>query len=154
MIIESLQNASKYMGVHPLFEQAFAYINNTDLNQLEPGKYEVAEGLLAIISVAPGKTAEASLAKFECHNKNIDIQLCIKGHERIGWKPRQKCVTPNGEYSDEKDVQFFHDAPDMYFDLTDGQFAIFFPEDVHAPMIAINESTAPIRKLVMKVRIK
>ena len=27
----------------------------------------------------------------------------------------------------------------MYFQLTDGQFAIFFPEDVHAPMIGEGE---------------
>ena len=40
-----------------------------------------------------------------------------------------------GEYNPEKDVRYFHDAADTYFQLTDGQFAIFFPEDVHAPMI-------------------
>lgn len=34
-----------------------------------------------------------------------------------------------------KDVQFYSDAPDMYFQLTNEQFAIFFPENVHAPMI-------------------
>ena len=28
-----------------------------------------------------------------------------------------------------------NDTPDTFFQLTDGQFAIFFPEDVHAPMI-------------------
>ena len=36
-----------------------------------------------------------------------------------------------------------------FFQLTDGQFAIFFPEDVHAPMIG--EGT--IKKLVIKVKI-
>ncbi len=88
-------------------------------------------------------------AKFECHNKNIDIQLCINGVETIGWKPREKCVTENGGYNEEKDVQFYNDAPDMYFQLTDGQFAIFFPEDVHAPMIGEGK----IKKLVIKVKI-
>jgi YhcH/YjgK/YiaL family protein len=38
----------------------------------------------------------------------------------------------------------------MFFQLTDGQFAIFFPEDVHAPMIGVGE----IKKLVVKVRFK
>jgi biofilm protein TabA len=37
----------------------------------------------------------------------------------------------------------------MYFELTDGQFAIFFPEDVHAPMIA----DGVIKKLIVKVRL-
>jgi biofilm protein TabA len=44
---------------------------------------------------------------------------------------------------------FYNDAPDMYFELTDKQFAIFFPEDVHAPMIGESE----IKKMVIKVKI-
>jgi YhcH/YjgK/YiaL family protein len=148
MIIDSIQNASKYFSVHPLFQKAFEYIKQTDLVNAADGKSDIAEGLKAIISNAPGKTAETSLAKFECHDKNIDIQLCVNGSETIGWKPREKCVAPNGGYSEEKDVRFFSDTPDMYFQLTNGQFAIFFPEDVHAPRIGEGN----IKKLVIKVR--
>ena len=149
MIIDTLQNAPKYFSAHPLFAQAFKYIRDTDLANAADGKADISEGLKAIFSYAPGKTKEVSCAKFECHNKNIDIQLCINGVETIGWKPREKCVMPNGDYNAEKDVQFYNDAPDTFFQLTDGQFAIFFPEDVHAPMIG--EET--IKKLVIKVRI-
>lgn len=148
MIIDSIQNASRYFSVHPLFEKAFGYIQQTDLANATDGKSDIAEGLKAIISNAPGKTAETSLAKFECHDQNIDIQLCINGVETIGWKPRERCVTANGDYNPEKDVRFFSDAPDMYFKLTNGQFAIFFPEDVHAPMIGEGD----IKKLVIKVK--
>jgi biofilm protein TabA len=149
MIIDSLENAAKYFSVHPLFAKAFEYIQQTDLANAADGKEDIAEGLKAIISKAPGKTKETSLEKFECHNKNIDIQFCINGLETIGWKPRQKCTSPKGEYSDEKDVLFFNDTPDTYFQLTNGQFAIFFPEDVHSPMIG----DAEIKKLVIKVKI-
>ena len=114
----------------------------------EIGKSDIAEGLKAIISNASGKTKEASMSKFECHNKNIDIQLCIRGVETIGWTPREKCVTPNGGYNEEKDVQLYFDSADTFFQLTNGQFAIFFPEDVHAPMIGEGE----IKKLVIKVK--
>jgi biofilm protein TabA len=149
MIIDTLNNASKYISLHPLFAKAFEFINATDLQNQQDGKLDIADGLKAIFSNAPGKTAAASLQKFECHNSNIDIQLCISGTETIGWKPREKCVTPNGEFNSEKDVQFYNDAPDMFFQLTSGQFAIFFPEDVHAPMIGEGD----IKKLVMKVKI-
>ena len=87
--------------------------------------------------------------KFECHNQNIDIQLCISGKEQMGWKPRQSCISPKGDYNTEKDVLFYNDAPDMFFELTDNQFAIFFPEDVHAPMIGDDV----IKKLIVKVKI-
>lgn len=149
MIIDTVKNASKYFSVHPLFTKAFEYINATDLANEPDGKSDIAEGLKAIFSNAVGKTKEVSLAKFECHDKNIDIQLCIKGVETIYWKPREKCVTPNGDYNLEKDVRFYSDAPDTSFQLTDGEFAIFFPEDVHAPMIGEGE----IKKLVIKVKI-
>jgi biofilm protein TabA len=149
MIIDSLENAAKYFSVHPLFAKAFEYIQQTDLSNAADGKSDIADGLKAIFSNAAGKTKETSLQKFECHNKNIDIQVCINGHETIGWKPRKKCQSPKGEYSDEKDVLFYDDVPDTYFQLTNNQFAIFFPEDVHAPMIGEGE----IKKLVIKVKI-
>ena len=149
MIIDTLANASKYYALHPSFAKAFNYINQNDIAHLPDGVFEISEGLKVIVNTGNGKTAETSLAKFECHDNYIDIQLCVKGLETIAWKPREKCVTPNGEYNPEKDVRFFNDTPDMYFQLTDGQFGIFFPEDVHAPMIGEGE----IKKIVFKVKI-
>lgn len=150
MIIDTIKNGSKYFGVHPLFAKAFEYIQKTELDTIEMGKYEIdGDNLKAIFSNKKGMTAAESVAKFECHNKHIDIQLCIKGVELMGWKPREKCTAENGTYNAEKDVQLYSDAPDMYFELRDGQFAIFFPEDVHAPMIGEGE----IKKLVIKVKI-
>ena len=149
MIIDTIKNAHKYFSVHPLFERAFQYIDNADLKNIEVGKSDIADGLKAIISEGAGKSLEESLKKFECHDLNIDIQLCIKGDETIGWKPREKCQIPNGDYNLEKDVRFFNDQPDMFFNLTDDQFVILFPEDVHAPMIA----EGVVKKLVIKVKI-
>ncbi len=150
MIVDTLANADKYFSVHPLFAKAFEYINNTDLANTTDGRYEIdGPNLKAIFSNKNGMEAAESIAKFECHNKHIDIQLCINGTEQLGWKPREKCKVKNGGYNEEKDVQFYSDAPDMYFYLTDGQFAIFFPGDVHAPMIG----KGPIKKLVVKVKV-
>jgi YhcH/YjgK/YiaL family protein len=152
MIIDSIENAKKYTSIHPLFAKAFEYIASVDLANIEIGKYEIADGLLAIFSDKKGMTAAESIAKFECPDKNIDIQLCINGHETFGWKSRNHCNQLKGEYNPDKDVSFYADAPDMFFQLTNGQFVILFPEDVHAPMIAVNDKT--IKKLVIKVRIQ
>jgi YhcH/YjgK/YiaL family protein len=150
MILDNLSVASRYASLHPLFAKAFAYIDSVDLASLEVGKFAIdGENLRGIVSDKNGTTAEASTAKFECHNAHIDIQVCIRGKETIGWKPRGTCVLPKGDYNPEKDVQFYDDAPDMFFGMTDNQFAIFYPEDVHAPMI----SEGMIKKLVIKVKI-
>ena len=135
MIIDKLENAEKYYNNHPLFKEAFEYIVSTDLLNADHGSVQITDGLKAIYSDAPGKVKELSLEKFECHNQNIDIQVCIRGNETIGWKPRQDCASPKGEYNADKDVLFYNDSPDMFFNLKPGQFAIFFPDDVHAPMI-------------------
>lgn len=150
MIIDTISNAYRYASVHPHFARAFDYIRQTDLAEIAPGKYAIeGDDLRAIFSDKPGMTAAASTAKFECHDRHIDIQVCISGQEQMGWKPREKCKSENGGYNAEKDVQLYHDAPDMFFQLTGGQFVIFFPEDVHAPMIGEGE----IKKLVIKVKI-
>lgn len=150
MIIDTLSNAGKYHGVHPLFAQAFKFVNSQDLNALEPGAYEVAgEDLKAVVMDKAGKTALESLEKFECHDGHIDIQVLIQGNEQIGWKPRADCKEAKGDYNVEKDVLFYNDSPDMYFQLKPGQFVILFPEDVHAPMI----SKGNVKKLVIKVKV-
>ena len=149
MIIDTLENAEKYFSVHPLFKQAFQFVNSNNISAMEDGKSDIGEGLKCIISNATGKSKDDSLKKFECHDKNIDIQICIKGSETIGWKPRASCMIENGEYNAEKDVRFYSDQPDMFFQLSDRQFVIFFPEDVHAPMIGDGQ----IKKMVIKVKI-
>ena len=149
MIIGSLQNAGKYFPLPPLFSRAFQFLEDHDLMTLPDGTIEIEEGLKAIVSQKNGKSKAESLQKFECHDANIDIQVCVKGNETIGWKPREKCLSPKGEYDSAKDVTFFSDEPDTYFELTDHKFVILFPEDVHAPMIGEDE----IRKIVFKVKI-
>lgn len=150
MILDSLSNTDKYAVLSPLFAKAFAYIRTTDLASLEVGKFDIdGENLRGIVSDKNGVTAEESTANFECHDAHIDIQVCIRGNETIGWKPRNTCVSPRGEYNAGKDVLFYNDAPDMFFGMTDSQFCIFYPEDVHAPMIG----EGMIKKLVIKVKI-
>jgi YhcH/YjgK/YiaL family protein len=149
MIIDTLENTGKYYNIHPSFEEVFKYLAENDLNQLADGTIDMPSSIRAFLTTGAGKTKETSLEKFECHDEYIDIQLCIKGEETFGWKPRNKCFLQKGAYNPEKDVRFFADQPDMYFQLTENQFAVFFPEDVHAPMIGNGE----IKKMVVKIKI-
>jgi beta-galactosidase beta subunit len=88
--------------------------------------------LKAIFSNATGKTIEASLAKFECHDQHFDIQLCISGIETIGWKPR-KNEFPMAIIMRRK-MYDFQLMNRICFSIN--QRAIRnFSEDVHAPMI-------------------
>jgi YhcH/YjgK/YiaL family protein len=151
MIIDDLEQAYKYASIHPRFKLAFDYLIHTDLENLAPGKYEIdADHIFAIVVNDLAVSMLESTAEFECHNTYIDIQYVFGGEETVGWKSRVACVDPRGEYDAKKDVLFYEDAPDFFFKLYPGQFGIYFPDDVHAPMIG----TGKIRKVVMKIRLK
>lgn len=146
MIFDTIANADRYATLHPLFAQAFAYIRNTDLNALAPGRYPIAdEDLFAIVEHVPGRSRES--AQLECHRKYIDIHLVLDGADEMGWKALPDCHNPVSDYQEEKDVRFFHDAPAAWVATPPGAFCIFFPQDAHAPLVADGE----IRKVIFKV---
>lgn len=149
MIIDTLSNATKYCGLHPNFKAAFDFIAQNDVAILPDGMTTLSEGLRVIVNTGNGNNKEDALSFFECHDEHIDIQVCIKGLETFAWKPREKCTQPNGDYNPEKDVRFWHDYPDTFFQLTNNQFAILYPEDCHASMMGEGE----IKKLIFKVKI-
>ncbi|GIZ08786.1 YhcH/YjgK/YiaL family protein [Flavobacterium sp. UMI-01] len=149
MIIDSLQNAAKYYSLHPQFKVAFEYIAQNDITQLPDGMTTLSDGLRVIVNTGEGNPKEDALKFFECHDLHIDIQVCVQGIETYAWKPREKCNQPNGEYNTEKDVRFWFDKPDTFFELTHNQFAILYPEDCHASMMGQGE----IKKLIFKVKI-
>lgn len=148
MILDHIANIDKYVCLHPRFAKAFAFVKSQDLSTIGVGKVEI-HGKDIHASVTAKDGMKAGDAKFECHDHHIDIQVCPSGAETIGWKPRNSCTEVKTPYDPEKDVSFFADKPDTYFQLQAGQFAIFFPEDVHAPMIG----EGVIKKLVVKVKI-
>jgi biofilm protein TabA len=151
MVIDKLSEINKYASLHPRFAKAIDYIITTNLLNTEPGTVLVdGEDIKAIIMEGNCVPKEESLAGFECHNTYIDIQIVLKGKETVGWRSRKNSREPKGEYSEEKDVLFYADAPTLFFELQAGMFSIYFPEDVHAPMIG----EGPIKKVVMKVRVK
>jgi len=149
MIFSTPSNADRYAPLHPLFPRAFEYIRNTDLNALVPGKHDIiGEYLFVIVEHEQGRTrAEAQL---ECHRRYIDIQLVLEGVDEMGWKPLADCREPVDDYSVEKDIRFFRDAPDTWIATPPGAFCIFFPEDAHAPLV----SAGRIRKAVFKIALK
>ena len=150
MIIDTLDNATRYYNLHAGFKIAFEYLASIDLNGLETGTVDVAPGVKIIVAESEARTAEAAVKTFECHNQNIDIQLLINGIETMGWKPRKDCSNVQGDgYNETNDILFFEEVADTFFTLNPLQFAIFYPEDVHAPMIG----QGLIKKLVVKVAI-
>jgi len=149
MIFSTLSQSDRYAALHSLFPRAFEYIRNTDLMSLAPGHHPIlGEDLFAIVEHMPGRTREA--AQLEVHRRYIDIQLVLEGIDEMGWRPLIECSEPADEYSAERDIQFFRDAPAAWIATPPGAFCIFFPEDAHAPLV----SSGSIRKVVLKIALQ
>ena len=146
MIIDSLKNSDRYKQLNPHFKQAFEYIRSLDFSKLEAGKIVLKENAL-IVNVSDTKLKSKPDAKLETHNKYIDIQVPVSASESFGWKERSICTNITAPYNAEKDIEFYGDTPTTYFTLQPEEFAIFFPEDAHAPCVGEGD----IRKIIVKV---
>jgi len=146
MILDSLKNASSVLALHPLFKQAFEFIQNNDLSNMELGK-TILDGDKLFISVMENEGKAPEAAKMESHVKYIDIQVVISGVETMGWTAIEHCTDALEPYNADKDLQFFSNKPTSMVTVNPGEFAIFFPEDGHAPGIG----NGLIKKAVVKV---
>lgn len=146
MILDTLDQADRYLALHPLFARAFEFLRGTDLKALPTGKHSVQdEAIFAIVEACAGRTrAEAQL---ECHRRYIDIQLVLEGIDEMGWKPVTECVKPLADYDAARDIRFFSDTPSSWITTPPGAFCLFFPDDAHAPLVSMGF----IRKVVVKI---
>ena len=147
MIIDTLENLKYYVGINPLFADVVKFIEENDLAALEPGKHLIKDkDLFVNITTAKGKTQEEAV--METHRNMIDIQIPLDEEETFGYIPLEDM--PEQEYNAEKDITKYPGLPgSSYVTCRPGMFAIFFPQDGHAPCISDEEG---IRKAIFKVK--
>ncbi len=148
MILGSLKNSAIAEKTHPLFKKVFDYIKTADIKALraDSSKIELdGDKLYLFVSEYQGKTKEE--AKLEAHKRYIDIQIPIVGTEQMGWLEIDRCTKELSPYNTEKDLVFYDNPISSYISVDQGEFAIFFPEDGHAP--GIGEGF--IKKIVVKI---
>jgi biofilm protein TabA len=148
MIVDHLQAAERYFSLHPGFRRGFEFLRGLSADPAV-GKHIIdGDRLYATIARDQGRGREKSL--LESHRRYIDIQFVIDNADLIGWLPTARCERVSGAYAAEKDIGFFYDRPQTWLDLPAGYFAIFFPQDAHAPLAA----SGPIYKAVVKVAVE
>lgn len=147
MIIDKLENLKDYVSLNPLFTQAVDFLTSTDLNAHEAGKVILKEGEL-IVNFALSRPKAKEEAKIETHNQFIDIQIPLSGEEIMGYTPRTDL--PEESYNTEKDITFYPGEAQSYVCVKPGMFAIFFPQDGHAPAITPVE----LKKVIVKVLVR
>ena len=121
----------------------------SDLGALPAGRHAI-DGDDVFINVMDVDLKRPADAKLEIHDRYLDIQVLVRGErEAFGWSQRDRVTRPLGAFDVQKDIRFYDDVPQTYYEVTSGQFTLLFPEDAHAPMVG--EGT--IRKVIVKVRV-
>ncbi len=130
------------------WDKAFAYLKDTDLEKLAPGKYPIdGDSVFASVTEGPDKAYEQT--NWESHRKMIDIQYIVTGKEKIGVAELSK-ATVTKPYDPTRDVANYIAAGRFYV-AEPGTMYIFFPEDVHRPSIKVDGYDV-VKKVVIKVR--
>ncbi len=147
MIIDTLQNLEMYAVLNPLFADVVKFLKENDLEAMEPGKHVIkGDELFVNIQMAKGKTPEEAVV--ETHRVMADIQIPISGDETYGYIPA--CELPEVAYDEVKDMTKFPGVPSQSFvTCKKGMFAVFFPQDGHAPCISQEKE---LKKAIFKVK--
>ncbi len=150
MILDTLSHWHQYqMDVLPGLSSAFTWLEETDLQQIKPGRYPIdGDHIFALVS--DYQTKDGDEGKWEAHEVYADLQYVVQGSELLGYAPlrEMEVIKP---YDEENDYALF-DGPGEFVHFAEGMFAILMPQDAHMPGIAF-ETPEPVRKVVIKIRI-
>ncbi len=112
------------------------------------GTHEL-EGRKVFVIVSSVQTEPIAHRRTEFHRANIDIQIVPKGSEWIGIGPFD--WTAPDIPAEKPDVYYLDKAvTSNYLRLSPGDFAIFYPEEPHQALCAM-DLPAPLRKATFKI---
>ncbi|MGE5429664.1 MAG: YhcH/YjgK/YiaL family protein [Syntrophomonadaceae bacterium] len=146
MVFDSLSKFYNYASIHPQFNSVSRFLSFVNIAELPVGKHIVNEdGTFA--NIDEYETKDISRGFIECHRKYIDIQIMLRGSEKIGICHKDSAIET--EFNEEKDFGKLEGRAD-FITLKENYFVIFFPHDGHMPQI-LNGSPAGVKKMVIKV---
>lgn len=149
MMLGALNDAEMYSCENKLLKKGFDFLKNCNFQNVEDGRYEI-EGMDVFAIIMSYTTRNEEEVICEAHKSYIDIQYIISGEEYCMWLPLHR-ATSVGEIP-EKDI-YYYEGETHKFPLSKGDFAVFFPNDVHGPNVKQKENIQ-VRKAVVKIRMK
>lgn len=153
MFFSSIHADYTKMGYPAAIIRALDFLKNTDLQALPGGRHAI-EGDLMYANVDDVETKLFEATKPESHKNYVDIQFMVKGQENMGFFVDRSRVKPIESYP-ERDCYFYPnesvDEGQIY--CPEGYYTVFFPSDIHRPLLAVDDKPISIRKVVVKVHV-
>lgn len=151
MIVLHKKDIPLYLGRDSRLDAALRLIADGALEDSSLGRNDITETLYTVTQSY--QTKPLSQCRWESHERWIDIQYIRCGLERLDVMLSAEGLTVS-EYKPESDVIFYNDAslPCNMLHLSDGMLAVFYPEDIHRPGVAVDAPT-DVEKVVLKIRV-
>lgn len=133
-------------------QKALQYIAATDFSEVANGEYEL-DGRNIFARVNTYETEAKELKKPESHNLYIDVQFLGYGQETIWYCPKDEKQVIVEDRAANDDLIFYEDAGEKdCVNLQAGDFAIFFPWELHRPGCSSAAEPEKVQKIVVKVK--
>lgn len=131
--------------------RALEIIEELDWETVECGRYDVDDELYYTVQEYETKYPEQ--ARYEAHEKYVDIQYIVKGIERMEFAETSKLKVTE-KYNPEKDVKFLEEPKVIDASIVEaGDYRIFYPEDAHRPGLCVNNTPGKVKKILAKILI-
>ncbi len=147
MIICNRRNLLDYQGSLPGIGNALKTLEGLGPSP-RPCRVEFESGFLFI---QEGDTAIVEDGTFEAHRRHIDVQVMLKGCERVLWSDLED-LDPDDDYDPVKDKQVLSGEGAVSFDVPEGMCWAAFPDDAHMACRDPGERTRFL-KAVIKLEI-
>lgn len=92
-------------------------------------------------------------AFWESHRQYVDIQYLLKGVEVIQYAPINQLIQTDAYDASIDMIKYSKDHGSELI-LHPGDFAIFYPQDGHKPMLHYQGQTNNIRKIIVKIPVE
>ncbi len=150
MIHDLMECAGLYVRSLEQLKKAIEFVRQVPAD-FAMGKLPIdGEAMFASVNTYTTKAPEE--LSFEAHRKYIDVQIVLKGRERMDVTQRTDLPILQ-PYAENTDVMFY--APPANFTsllLEPGQFVVLYPHDAHRPNVTADVPTE-VHKLVVKIRV-
>jgi YhcH/YjgK/YiaL family protein len=151
MIFDRIDHLRQYGNLPHGIPAAVEYLLQTDFAQVVEGRHEI-DGDRLVAIVQRYQTHPVAEAQWEAHRRYVDLQILLEGQERMGHFLLSDAAVVETPYKADGDVIFFK-GPGSLILMRPRDVAVFLPQDIHAPGLAVGDHGSEVRKVEVKCRI-
>ena len=148
MIFDQISQMKNYVSTLPALKHVIDILESGKLDGMELGNHTTEYKYLRF-NLFTYKTEKTEATEYEVHKKETDIQILLKGHEKMDVASRELLIETKA-YDEDKDFFMVQGKKQNTYHARKGSFAIFFPGEPHAPNL-MDETSSQVLKVVFKV---